>query len=414
MRYRARTLIYVVFVTSFVVAKGRLLFQLPRKKLTSLFEAELLLAFPRGDAVKIDTGLWAVESSDTSIDLIKGRLKSDLDFVESAYRQISPICASPEELVIETGRLALHRHDWRITSMCISPYHMENKGFSAGQQFAKSRQIDSRMLQCALAQKIQGQPSLVLQDKNKYDVATPNLTLTVLEFHRGFILAEEVYRRSDPVGQAWSELVRIWRRRPYNFSAALNPDIAKAAVQVAIKMRGGEGLTLLDPCCGSGTSAFVAATHHGSAISHVFGCDISSERVSGAEQNWQYLKNKLGETFLPSIRFEQLDATQAITSSNCRSLQADIVLCNPPWGVNHSQAYHQDREAIVRQLAASQGELLKTGAVAAFITNGASRVPNKIYKEAGWTVDQTVRVAADPGSAASDKDIFVTFCVLST
>ena len=170
---------------------------------------------------------------------------------------------------------------------------------------------------------------------------------------------------------------------------------------------------MLDPCCGSGTSAFVAAATatRGLGISRYFGCDISHDKVIGAKGNWEYLRSHLRKCSLPISYFEQRDATGPWCLPE--PLNADIVFCNPPWGENHLQAYHKDREAIIRQLGANQDGLLKTGAVGVFITNGASRVKHKVYREAGWIVDQTVRVAADQESVTSDRDLFVTFCVFS-
>ena len=225
-------LFIVISLISLVTVKGELLLQLPRSKLTNLIDAEVLSTFPRGNAVKIDTGLWAIQNSDVKI-----QSDSDLDldsgFVERAFKQLTPICSSPDDLVVETAKLSLRGHNWSMNSICISHYHVDNKGFSAGQHFAKPRQINAKMLQCALAQTIHGPPRIMFQDKDK--PYKPNWT--ILEFHRGFILAEELHRRQSKE-EGWYELSRLWKRRPYNFSAALNAEVARIALCVAVKMRG--------------------------------------------------------------------------------------------------------------------------------------------------------------------------------
>ena len=66
------------------------------------------------DAVKIDNGLWTIENSDIIVVLDKRRVNLDFDFVESAFKQLSPICSSPDELVKETARLSLHGHNWNL------------------------------------------------------------------------------------------------------------------------------------------------------------------------------------------------------------------------------------------------------------------------------------------------------------
>ncbi len=198
--------------------------------------------------------------------------------------------------------------------------------------------------------------------------------------------------------------MRSWKKRPYNFSAALNVDIARSAVRVATKMRGGQGLTLLDPCCGSATTAFIAAALP--SITGYYGFDISPERIAGAKQNWQYLAEQEASLSL-TARFDVRDATSPKPSSTGVDEEADIVVCNPPWGENVSEAFYSDREAILRQLTAN-----KHGAVLAFITNGASRVPNRVYQEAGWQIDHTVCVATDSGSSSSEG-VYVTFCRLA-
>ena len=74
----------------------------------------------------------------------------------------------------------------------------------------------------------------------------------------------------------------VFKSRPFNFAAALDPALAAVALN---KLCVGSRDVLLDPCCGTGT-ILVGGVERGA---RVVGCDYSFKFASGARANLDYL-----------------------------------------------------------------------------------------------------------------------------
>eukprot|EP00601_Ochromonadales_sp_CCMP2298_P030169 CAMPEP_0173341986 /NCGR_PEP_ID=MMETSP1144-20121109/9919_1 /TAXON_ID=483371 /ORGANISM="non described non described, Strain CCMP2298" /LENGTH=120 /DNA_ID=CAMNT_0014288455 /DNA_START=65 /DNA_END=424 /DNA_ORIENTATION=+ len=84
--------------------------------------------------------------------------------------------------------------------------------------------------------------------------------------------------------------LRSWAKRPFQYSAALHLELAEAALGILIHTHRGAGegsapLTLLDPCCGSGTTLYAALNRGLSVV----GRDVNPRCVEGSRNNLQYM-----------------------------------------------------------------------------------------------------------------------------
>jgi hypothetical protein len=136
------------------------------------------------------------------------------------------------------------------------------------------KSFSSKTLFCAISQCIQGPPALDPREALAYYF----LLETKEGFHLGFCtepLNPTVAKQSNcidlPISRhAPLNIKELWAGRPFIFSAALNIEIAEAVMNILhAKLKAKKDVsedmvkddtvfTVLDPCCGSGTTLFVA------------------------------------------------------------------------------------------------------------------------------------------------------------
>lgn len=192
-------------------------------------------------------------------------------------------------------------------------------------------QIIAKVAQCSdLVMKLQ-------KDDEATDQSCP-LQLVILEANGGaWILAKEMpdlQLELSPSLQPcsfpkpWHE---VWSKRPFHFSAGLDSWVASAVISlVAIEFQGQNKRhpkTCLDPCCGSGTLAAVAAAS--GIFTHVFARDVDENFVQRSKENFAYV----AETFTPKPFAEMnVDSHDATKPFSKIPLQPDVIVANPPWG----------------------------------------------------------------------------------
>ena len=174
-----------------------------------------------------------------------------------------------------------------------------------------------------------------------------------------------------------------WERRPFDFSASLDPLIAAAAVNLAAyahvvataaqgETKSLRSLRVYDPCMGSGTVVAAAA-----ALGHpASGSDKSDDFVGRSADNFAWLG--LAPAPPPSVH----DATEPFPDAE-GGAAPDLVVCNPPWGKNFKGAGGEKEtgSAIVASVLKSFG-----GATCCFIAPA-------LALEAALAVEGTVLVA---------------------
>ncbi len=195
-------------------------------------------------------------------------------------------------------------------------------------------QIIAKVAQCS---------DLVMKLQNDHRQATDQscpLQLVILEANGGaLILAKEMPEMPEDLQlqlsplqlcgfpNAWHE---VWSKRPFHFSAGLDSWVASAVISLAVIEFQGQNKrrpkTFLDPCCGSGTLAAVAAA---GIFTHVFARDVDENFVQRSKENFAYI----AETFTPKPFAEiNIDSHDATSPFSKIPLQPDVIVANPPWG----------------------------------------------------------------------------------
>ncbi|CAE8701812.1 unnamed protein product, partial [Polarella glacialis] len=135
---------------------------------------------------------------------------------------------------------------------------------------------------------------------------------------------------------------RVWTARPFLFSACLDSTVAAAVLSLALlehqqrRRQSGppsSGPRLLDPCCGSGTLAAVAAAS--GRFAAVSASDADAEFAARTQQNLDFLVSR-GKEIADTASFTKVDvavhdATDPFPKALCGA-PPDIVVANPPWG----------------------------------------------------------------------------------
>ena len=165
---------------------------------------------------------------------------------------------------------------------------------------------------CAVAQRLAGAPALGAPGGTELRlVRTPRLWYLAEVVTPGRVAGEAAGTAEAAAESAEAEggaMAAVWAARPYSFSASTDLRLARLAVSVAwLSARsaaplggsggagggggggggGGEAVAvtaaaspaLLDPCCGSGTVLYAAASLGLSAV----GCDLNPTAIRGAE-----------------------------------------------------------------------------------------------------------------------------------
>jgi hypothetical protein len=124
--------------------------------------------------------------------------------------------------------------------------------------------LSTKLLFCAISQLISGPPALYTEESiSKFKV---------YETEVGFHFCRDPYYQFASIS-----MKKTWIQRPYQYSAALNFEAAISIVNLLIARvikrsgRGTDGISILDqslvdrrltfydPCCGSGTTLYIAA-----------------------------------------------------------------------------------------------------------------------------------------------------------
>ena len=135
-----------------------------------------------------------------------------------------------------------------------------------------------------------------------------------------------------------------WLKRPFHFSAGLDSWVANAVLSLAImEFQGRHGRnpsTLLDPCCGSGTLAAMAAAS--GIFSQVFARDVDEPFLQRATENFAH--------FSTHAPLSALDVGVHDAATPFNLPQPDIVIANPPWGWRIGLARTASTEEILANL----------------------------------------------------------------
>ncbi len=109
----------------------------------------------------------------------------------------------------------------------------------------------------------------------KVDLENPEDIYLLLTNSDGFVMGELIYERDV------SEIVRSFKRRPFNHPSSINPLLARAMINISGVKTGG---TIIDPFAGTGTFLSEAQRMGIKAI----GIDLSVKMVNGVIENMKY------------------------------------------------------------------------------------------------------------------------------
>ena len=148
----------------------------------------------------------------------------------------------------------------------------------------------------------------------------------------------------------------VWTRRPYTFSAATDLLLARAALSLALQAHhqndhSSERTIVLDPCCGSGTNLFAAATRGLPSI----GCDLNPIAVEGANANLKHAAKALEwpkDVHPTVVKHDVSDALSAIPHADLPKV--GVVLGVLPFGrqqrLDHAHHIRDLLERLTQQL----------------------------------------------------------------
>lgn len=247
--FRNSITLFAIF--SFYSLSTNTLFRsLPKSKLMELLRFEVQTCFP--EATLVSNGLWETSSS---VDLRRSASIQEVYEVLANGEDLTSFIASVEKVMLDI-------HDWSLDYECATPHWCRMKPIP-GKGKAK---FSSKAVCYLIAQHISSRPSL-----------HPELAshrLRILETSNMFYLTSERDNSAQVDCRTPAERL-LWAKRPFEFSAALDVDIA-VAIRNILKARilrrraaknnveangseqqGSTPITMLDPCCGSGTNLFV-------------------------------------------------------------------------------------------------------------------------------------------------------------
>jgi hypothetical protein len=266
---------------------SRLLLLKQRQRLEELFRYEISECI--SSARQLSPNLWTAPKQASFIE--DGCIQAThLTSIRSVI-DIIAFGGSPTELVDNIRGLKISQPlPWSIEYECLAPLadapqtaetidgtsnERSQISVTKSTKVAVDRKsFSSKTLFCAISQCVQGPPALDPREALAYYY----LLETKEGFHLGLStepLNPTVAKQSNSVDLpiSWQALLstkELWAGRPFIFSAALNIEIAEAVMNILhAKLRAKKGgigkmaeddtvFTVLDPCCGSGTTLFVA------------------------------------------------------------------------------------------------------------------------------------------------------------
>ncbi len=135
---------------------------------------------------------------------------------------------------------------------------------------------------------------------------------------------------------------KVWSSRPYTFSAATDPALARLALSVALAVHrraapdactgaldpsmGVPVLKVLDPCCGSGTVLYAAAQRGLGSI----GLDLNPLASDGARRNLRYASDAFGWPVSTRPAVIEHDSTLPLPADAVGGV--GLVVASLPWG----------------------------------------------------------------------------------
>ena len=160
--------------------------------------------------------------------------------------------ADPDSLLSKIKQLRLEEIQWSIDHELL---FVPSKVIP--------RAVSTKLLFCAISQLIHGPPALCMEDSI--------CKFKIYETENGFHFCRDPYNQFASVS-----MKKTWAQRPYQYSAALNFEAAISIVNLLVARvitRSGRStstedssqpllksrLTFYDPCCGSGTTLYIAA-----------------------------------------------------------------------------------------------------------------------------------------------------------
>lgn len=189
-------------------------------------------------------------------------------------------------------------------------------------KFPGTKDYSSKTLLCRVSQCIIGEVSLISSDFIDQ--------LLIVESDDGLYLLQQIQNwKNDNYN---SMVDKHWKDRPFQYSSAMNLNIAKIVIDILydVTMCSSDtdktNITLLDPTCGSGT--FLAyGLEKGLSVT---GCDIRDKCVEGTRTNIKFMFPDMDVSDSVSqcdfsaqdIHFEQLVRNH------------DLCVTNLPWGQN--------------------------------------------------------------------------------
>lgn len=169
--------------------------------------------------------------------------------VESKFELLSH-SKDPYELIDSVKKLNIIHQDysWQLDNTLIKPF-VRKEIVNADNNLGSDRRISLKSLLCTLSQQISGYHSFSMGD-----VST---TYTVFETEEGYLFSRRIDSPSD-------DALSAWKSRPFLFSSASNIMMTESISNILIHLvcvnqncSVGD-VTLLDPCCGSGTMGISA------------------------------------------------------------------------------------------------------------------------------------------------------------
>lgn len=124
--------------------------------------------------------------------------------------------------------------------------------------------------------------------------------------------------------------IDVWRSRPYSFSAATDPILARLVLSAAYRAYRGPSQSpgVFDPCCGSGTLLFAAAQRGLPS----WGCDLNPLATRGARANLAHAAQQLSWPSVVAPAVYTHDSSNGLPAALRTHTDVELVVANLPWG----------------------------------------------------------------------------------
>jgi hypothetical protein len=409
----------IVFTSVWVVSYGRAAFSAnpagkliylskPSTKFGDLFNVELNLL----GMTRIGPHAWIADEGSLEQRMVPACLRHEITTIASGL--------SPRDLIDSVSLISndLVSDTWIIDYECVEPYQ-SSSSLSSRSSFS------SKMMACAIAQKLPGTPLLSISEDGKG--VTDVVTYVIVETRSKIYLGVKNEAFSERCKELDRRVSETWKKRPFLFSSALSTTIADSVVNIAVtsilesrsvtpSVLPNCKISLLDCCCGSGTVLFSGVRH--SHVSSIYGSDIQQTFVEGTRRNLHFASENLGFN-IGDVVLSCMDASDswewnrrsvATTPVSAVGNDVDCVVCNFPWNQN-ILAYDQDIEHILENIV----RFTRAGCFCVFITKtefDQGYLENFGFDRSG---NESIKVKKGKDSRADRADFFEdsTSCVIT-